>query len=247
MMGKIFILIIVALQLLVSDCCARNTQFQTKIDHIEDSATTCKQEDKSVKCSLFDVIFSSLKEFDDFDIEDRKDYYIYSKRLAYLLDCQDSVFIDNDGASIYSELIGDTNVSIRYSDISPVDNGLLKFLLIERSVSVGNSQPQSSLKGFIRINEGNTYSAQCRLSDSHHYISAICVGQYPIIESTDAILFEIKEIYGVTVNGELTKLPLDTKIDYCVEPFEPEFAGDNIPTYFFYTKDQSRKSQKWQQ
>lgn len=192
---------------------------------------------KKNSLTVLGMKYKTKKDWSDFTLPNQDGFIITSKKLGKWLRVQDSVFVDNDG-TLLSE--GDPAIICDY--ISAQEYEYPNWLVI--STQSKSEEPYYTLTGVIKINEGQTYSNHCKLKDDN-YPGGICVGKYPIM-SGDSISFEIENIYGITKAGTVEKLPLNTEIESCPEPFEPNFPEGRNPVYYYIQGDQ-KHTQSWQE
>lgn len=189
---------------------------------------------EGVEALALGMKYEKRSDWNDFSLPHQTDYTITSRPLGRMLNVQDSVFVDNGGATLSED---DPVVSCRY--ISGESSAYPNWLILSKVDSL------HTLTSVIRVDKGKVHSAHCRLKDSM-YVSGICVGNYPVMKK-DSILFEIQEIYGITRDGAACKLSLDTEIESCSEPFEPEFPTGKFPAYYYYVDGGKKYYQEWQE
>lgn len=180
--------------------------------------------------------YKNYDDWSDFSVSNKSTEIIASKKMGKMLGVKDSIFIDNEGT-----LLSDADPIMTLNCISMLNRDNPKWLIISTSKL---TDTLNTLTGVIQIEENIVYSAHCTLRDKK-YIGGICLGSYPIT-TKDSIFFEIKEIYGILNNGKVYKLPLNTLIESCPEPFEPVFIGEKTPIYCYFVKGEKKYSQPLQ-
>ena len=178
--------------------------------------------------------YGKRSDWNDFALPNQADNTITSKRLGRMLGVRDSIFVDNEGTALSEDSPG---VYCQY--LSAVGSAYLYWLVLSRVDSL------HTLTGVIRVDKGKVHSAHCRLKDPK-YVCGVCVGNYPVMKK-DSILFEIQDIYGITRDGAAHCLPIDTEIENCPEPFEPEFPCGKTPMYYYYVNGGKKYYQPWQE
>jgi len=194
------------------------------------------------------IQFGYYDDFIDFsfsvdDEEISGDRIIPSKRLSRLLNTEDSVFYNfcsqslslNAGygkPSIVSTIIGRAN-------IYPVKKDR-KWILIsccKNKVCLFTS--------FLRVETGVSYSVGC-IADipKDEYCSAICLGDFQVEDQVE-MLFKISDIYGVTWDGELVKLPIHTLIYDCPVPDDDEDEDNEMTPYYYYVEGGKKYTRFW--
>lgn len=211
-----------------------------RINECAKSATDYIIDKNLIKYSNSITIGMKYKNYDDwtdFSISNKNADIIASKKMGKMLGVKDSIFIENEG-TLLSE--ADPIITLNYISMLNPDNP--KWLIISTSKQ---TDTLNTLTGVIQINKNIVYSAHCTLKDKK-YIGGICLGSYPIT-TEDSIFFEIKEIYGILNDGKVYKLPLNTLIESCPEPFEPVFIGEKTPIYCYFVKGGEKHSQPLQE
>ena len=189
---------------------------------------------EGVEALALGMRYTKSSDWNDFTLPYQADDTITSRRLGRMLGVQDSVFVDNGGTTLSED---SPVVSCQY--ISGVSSAYPNWLILSKVDSL------HTLTGVIRVDKGKVHSAHCQLKDS--VFCGICVGNYPLMKK-DSILFEIEDIYGITRDGAVYRLPFGMEIESCPEPFEPQFPAGKIPAYYYYEKNGGKKHyQEWQE
>lgn len=244
--------IIILIGIFIFLSCANSEQSSTEEqDNIVENEM---EDDKMISPAIEDSIylgisFQSFKEFNDFDIVTKPkewngidvDELIASKRLSHFLNTKDSIFyiVSGISLSLKKENVYIGCFTVLKSNIS-TEKKDKKWLFI-----TNKKGENKTLSGVLDVNKGVSYSVGCEADISaNKYCSTICLGEFQVKDKVE-MWFKISEIYGVTWEGRIEKLPLTTILYDCPVPDEYRDEDNESTPYFFSVQDGKKYTRFW--